>query len=75
MKKVLSIALAAIIMALPLPASQLLAAGASPAPLPVANTQNGADSNADFAVLLADPFLIDQLSYQRPASFIDLAKV
>jgi hypothetical protein len=73
MNKVLSIALAAAIVALPLPASQLLAAGASPAPASV--EAEIVASDPDFSLLLADPFLIDALSYQNPVSFLDLSKV
>ena len=72
MNKVLSIALAAALVALPLPASQMLAAGASPAP---ASTEaQMAISDTDFALMLADPFLIDDLSYAKPTSFLDLSK-
>ncbi|HWA18869.1 MAG TPA: hypothetical protein VG757_07705 [Devosia sp.] len=73
MKKVLSIALAAAIVALPLPASQLLAAGASPVPASVEAEIFAGDPN--FSLLLADPFLIDDLSYEKPVSFLDLSKV
>lgn len=73
MNKVLSIALAAAILALPLPASQMLAAGAAPASA-TAEAQLVA-SDPDFSLLLADPFLIDDLSYQKPESFLDLSKV
>ncbi|MEO6396558.1 MAG: hypothetical protein ABIO40_11705 [Devosia sp.] len=68
--KVLSIALAAAIIALPLPASQLLAVGAPLAPAPVATIVAGDAS--DFSTLLADPFLIDRLSFAAPASFLSL---
>jgi hypothetical protein len=32
-------------------------------------------SDPDFSMLLADPFLIDALSYRKPVSFLDLSKV
>lgn len=73
MKKVLSIALAAAIVALPLPASQMLAAGAVPAPASAEAAIVASDP--DFSLLLADPFLIDDLSYRKPVSFVDLSKV
>jgi hypothetical protein len=57
--KALSFALAAAIIALPLPASQLLAASAPLAPK--------AEIATGLSHLLADPFLIDQLSFERPA--------
>jgi hypothetical protein len=68
--KVLSLALAAVILALPLPASQLLAVGASPAPIlaPIVR-------DANLTTLLADPFLIDALSYQKPANALELGRV
>ena len=66
--KVLSLALLAAIVALPVPASQMLS-GTFSAPSPVARIVEG-DQNLRF--LLQDPFLIDQMSYERPASFLDL---
>jgi hypothetical protein len=68
--KVLSLALVVAIMALPVPASQLLA-GTFSAPSPVAQITPG---HENLRLLLQDPFLIDQMSYQRPASFLDLDK-
>jgi hypothetical protein len=65
--KVLSLALLAAIVALPVPASQLLA-GSFSAPSPAARIVEG-DENMRF--LLQDPFLIDQMSYERPARFLD----
>lgn len=56
--KVLSIALAAAIVALPLPASQLLAASA---PLPTIQTASVVSQ------MLADPFLVNQLSFEKPS--------
>jgi hypothetical protein len=65
--KVLSLALLAAIVALPVPASQMLA-GTFSAPSPALVVPG--DANLRF--LLQDPFLIDELSYDRPASFLDL---
>ena len=61
--KVLSLALLAAIVALPVPASQLLA-GSFSAPSP-AKVLPG---NENLRFLLQDPFLIDQMSYARPTS-------
>jgi hypothetical protein len=66
--KVLSLALLAAIVALPVPASQLLA-GSFSAPSPVARIVEG---HENLRFLLQDPFLIDQMSYERPASFLAL---
>jgi hypothetical protein len=66
--KVLSLALLAAIMALPVPASQLLA-GTFSAPSPVAQIVGG---HENLRFLLQDPFLIDQMSYERPASPFEL---
>jgi hypothetical protein len=66
--KVLSLALLAAIVALPVPASQLLA-GTFSAPTPAAQIVPG---DANLGLLLQDPFLIDQMSYAKPASFLDL---
>lgn len=65
--KVLSLALLAAIVTLPVPASQMLA-GTFSAPSPA--TVVPGDANLRF--LLADPFLIDQMSFERPSSFLDL---
>ncbi|MCW5954606.1 MAG: hypothetical protein KIT69_20330 [Propionibacteriaceae bacterium] len=64
--KVLSLALLAVIMALPAPASQLLA-GTFSAPSPAVRIVPG---DANLALLLQDPFRIDQLSYGRPTSLL-----
>ena len=56
--KVLSLALLAAIVALPVPASQLLA-GSCSAPTPGAKVVPGPENL---------PFLIDQMSYERPTS-------
>ena len=57
--KVLSIALLAALVALPVPASQLLAGTFSaPAPQPAATSRTGA-----LATLIADPFLTDLMSF------------
>ena len=62
--KVLSLALLAAIVALPVPASLALS-GTFSATAPVAQIVPG-DANLRF--LLQDPFLIDQMSYERPTS-------
>ena len=62
--KVLSLALLAAIVALPVPASQLLA-GSFSAPSPEARIVPG---HENLRFLLQDPFLIDQMSYERPTS-------
>jgi hypothetical protein len=51
----------------------MLAAGA--VPVPASAEAQLAVSDPDFSLLLADPFLIDDLSYQNPVSFADLSKV
>ena len=66
--KVLSLALVAAIIALPVPASQLLA-GTFSATTPAAQIVPG-DANLSF--LLQDPFLIDQMSFAHPASFTEV---
>lgn len=66
--KVLSLALLAAIVALPVPASQVLS-GTSSAPSPAARIVPG---HENLRFLLQDPFLIDQMTYERPASFIEL---
>jgi hypothetical protein len=63
--KVLSLALLAAIVALPVPASLALS-GTFSAPSPVAQVNPG---NENLRFLLQDPFLIDQMSYERPTSF------
>ena len=66
--KVLTLALVAAIIALPVPASQFLTGTfADPAPVSVA----AARGHESLGLLLQDPFLIDSLSYSRPASFLD----
>ena len=62
--KVLSLALLAAIVALPVPASQLLA-GTFSAPSPEARTVPG---HENLRFLLQDPFLIDQMSFEGPTS-------
>ncbi len=67
--KVLTLALVAAIIALPVPASQVLngtfsfSAHQSPAAEP---------STKNLGLLLQDPFLIDTLSYEEPKSFVEL---
>lgn len=59
--KVLSLALLAAIVALPVPASQLLV-GTFSTPSPA----NIVPGNENLRFLLQDPFLIDQFSFERP---------
>lgn len=66
--KVLSLAVLVSIIALPVPASQMLA-GTFSAPSAVARVVPG-DANLSF--LLRDPFLIDEMSLVRPASHLEL---
>jgi len=66
--KVLTLAFVAAIIALPVPASQFLTGTfAAPAPVSVA----AARGQQSLGLLLQDPFLIDSLSYSKPASFLD----
>lgn len=65
--KVLILALLAAIIALPAPASQLLA-GTFAASTPASAAAPGADG---LGLLLRDPFLIDELSYVAPARLSD----
>jgi hypothetical protein len=66
--KVLTLALVAAIVALPVPASQLLA-GTFSAPSSAVRTVEG---HENLRFLLQDPFLIDQMSHEPPASFLAL---
>lgn len=66
--KVLSLALLAAIIALPVPASQLLA-GTFSAPSPTVTLVPG---HENLALLLQDPFLIDTMSYTKPVSFTEV---
>ena len=66
--KVLSIALAVAIIALPVPASQLIA-GTFSKPAQGLTVGRG---DPRLATLLADPFLNDQLSFTAPQSFLQL---
>jgi hypothetical protein len=68
--KVLTLALVAAIIALPVPASQLLAGTSS---APSTHASPAAVPSADFALLLEDPFLIDRMSYSAPKSFLETA--
>lgn len=61
--KVLTLAVLAAIVALPVPANQFLA-GSNPAP---ARPSAAAPGDSSLGLLLQDPFLIDTLSY-TPAS-------
>lgn len=60
--KVLSLALLAAIVALPVPASQLLD-GSFSAPSPVAKVVPG---HTNLRILLQDPHLVGEFSYERP---------
>ncbi len=66
--KALTIALVAAIIALPVPASQLLS-GTFSSPTAVVWVHPG---TSNFATLIEDPFLIDRMSYSAPASFLEL---
>ena len=66
--KVLSLALLALIVALPVPASLALT-GTFSAPHPPSPL---AIEAADFQLLLQDPFLVDQMSIVHPASLLDI---
>ncbi len=66
--KVLILALVAAIIALPVPASQFLLGTSAPSTPPSVAAARGHES---LGLLLQDPFLIDSLSYSRPASFLD----
>ena len=63
--RVLSLALLAVIVALPVPASQVLV-GSFSAPSPAKIVPG----NENLRFLLQDPFLIDQMSYERTAGFL-----
>jgi hypothetical protein len=63
--KVLSLALLAAVVALPVPASLALT-GSFSAPSPVAQVVPG---HENLRLLLQDPFLIDQMSFERPTGF------
>jgi len=65
--KVLTLALVAAIIALPVPASQILAGtfSASPSRSAAAPEANG------LGLLLQDPFLIDQMTYSAPTRLND----
>ena len=63
--QVLTIALVAALIALPVPASQLLSGAPSASGQPAA-------APATLRVLLEDPFLIDRMSFEAPKSFLEL---
>jgi hypothetical protein len=65
--KVLTLALVAAIVALPVPASQLLA-GTFPASTPMSAA---APEDSSLGLLLQDPFLIDAMSYAPPVRLGD----
>jgi hypothetical protein len=67
--KALTLAIVAAIIALPVPASQLLA-GTSSAPS-IHASPAAEPSTKNLGLLLQDPFLIDTLSYLAPASFLE----
>jgi hypothetical protein len=66
--KVLTLALVAAIVALPVPASQFLA-GAVPAS---ARPSAAAPGVSSLGLLLQDPFLVDALRYAPPARLAEL---
>jgi hypothetical protein len=66
--KVLSLALLAALIALPVPASQWLT-GTPSAPASAATIEPG---NGSLALLLEDPFLVDRMSFSPPRSFTDI---
>jgi hypothetical protein len=69
--KVLTLAmLLAAVIALPVPASQMLAGTSSVSPT---QPSPAAEPGTDLGLLLQDPFLIDTLSFKVPASFLDTA--
>ena len=65
--KVLTLALVAAIIALPVPASQILAGTFSASP----SRSAAAPETRDLGLLLQDPFLIDQMTYSVPARLSD----
>lgn len=65
--KVLTLALVAAIIALPVPASQLLNGTFSASATPSA----AAPEDSSLGLLLQDPFLIDQMSYSVPVRLSD----
>lgn len=65
--KVLTLALVAAIIALPVPASQLLNGRFAVSTAPSA----AAPEDSSLGLLLQDPFLIDQMSYSAPARLGD----
>jgi hypothetical protein len=65
--KVLTLALVAAIIALPVPASQLLNGSFSVPTAPSA----AAPEDSSLGLLLQDPFLIDQMSYSVPVRLSD----
>jgi hypothetical protein len=66
--KVVTLALVAAIIALPVPASQFLAGTFSTLP----SRSAAAPEARDLGLLLQDPFLIDQMSYSVPAHLNDV---
>jgi hypothetical protein len=66
--KVVTLALVAAIIALPVPASQFLAGTFSPLP----SRSAAAPEASDLGLLLQDPFLIDQMSYSVPVHLSDV---
>jgi hypothetical protein len=66
--KVLSLALLALVVALPVPASLALT-GSFSAPLLYPRSFV---ETADLRLLLQDPFLVDQMSHEHPKSVLDV---
>ena len=65
--KVLTLALVVAIIALPVPASQLLNGTFSASASPSA----AAPEDSSLGLLLQDPFLVDQISYSAPVRLSD----
>jgi hypothetical protein len=67
--KALFFALLVAIFAVPVPASQLLNGALS-----AQSAASVVPGNQHLGLLLQDPFLIDQMSFERPASFLELGE-
>lgn len=66
--KVLTLALLVAIVALPVPASQLLGRAFDPS----TSASAAAPGDSSLGLLLQDPFLMDQVSYTVPARLSDV---
>ena len=67
--KVLTLAFVVAIIALPVPASQMLNGTFS---FPAHQSPAAEPSTKNLGLLLQDPFLIDTLTYEAPKSFVEL---